>query len=530
MCNSNRFCLSGQVIRPNCTYHMMPSIFQKPFDRAAFTKSLKNPYLCVLLFVLVLHFALTFTALYNRYVSFEMWEPVDSSAYMQISWSIVHGSPFTTSIQERWVSYAQHNFLGDQLIFTLSLFSPLLIFTTSGVLFLIVQTVIISLGAVFLYAYANRKLGSPALSVVVATCYLFHAATFLSFHFFGFRVETLFIPFIVAVFYFAETKRHILASVFLLLTLLTKHNAIPVVFMIGVYFVAFNRGNRRFGLFSMCVALIYYLVGVEWIMGHFQQDPVAHFKHFARFGPTPWQALSHLILHPSIVISEISKQEMSHFLMIFAPYGFLAVFSPVFWISFFQLLILSLLDDYQSMFCGWHWALVVPFIFLGMTATVAWVRKRTGNHKMATSALVAVLAGGLLFHLSLYNQHILQADKQFHFKARGVDFEQVMAGLSGIEKDASVMASGQLLWYLYDRERIFHAAERFHDDVDYVAVLVPFDYPHYRNTDRNLSLELKKKLRNQKSKLDAFDLVHRSDNLLVFKNRSATQPLISTRK
>ena len=106
---------------------MMPSIFQKPFDRAAFTKSLKNPYLCVLLFVLVLHFALTFTALYNRYVSFEMWEPVDSSAYMQISWSIVHGSPFTTSIQERWVSYAQHNFLGDQLIFTLSLFSPLLI-------------------------------------------------------------------------------------------------------------------------------------------------------------------------------------------------------------------------------------------------------------------------------------------------------------------------------------------------------------------------------------------------------------------
>ncbi|KPJ75690.1 MAG: hypothetical protein AMJ54_14305 [Deltaproteobacteria bacterium SG8_13] len=506
---------------------MNRSIFKNPLARAAVTKSLTNPFLYVLLFVLVMHFAITYSALYNRYMSFEMREPVDSSTYMQVSWSILHGMPFTTSIQERWIGLTQHNFLGDQLIFTLILFSPLLLVTTSGLLFLVLQTAIIGLGAVFLYAYANKRLGNPALSLVVATCYLFHTATFLSFHFFGFRVETLFIPFIFAVFYFAEIKKTLLASAFLLLTLLTKHNSIPIVFMIGFYFVAVERANWRFGLFCMCAALVYYLVGVEWIMGHFQQNSVAHFKHLARFGATPWQALSRLLLDPAIIIAEISKQEMSHFLTILIPYGFLAVLSPIFWISFFQLLIIALLEDYHSVFCGWHWAVVVPFIFLGMTATVGWVIKRAGNRKPVIYALAVVLVGGLLFHLNVYNRHVLQAGSQFYFKTHGVDSEKILSALSVIEKDASVMASGQLLWNLYDRERIFHSSERFHDEVDYVAVLLPFGFPHYRNMDRNLVQELKKKLRNRRSKLDAFDLVHRSDNLLIYKNRSETRRTIS---
>ena len=490
---------------------------KNPFSRLAAVKFPKNPFLYVLLAVLIVHFAITFMTLHDRYMSFEIREPVDSSTYMQVSWSVFHGTPFTTSIQERWVSFSPHNFLGDQLIFTLALFSPLLLVSTSGVLFLILQTVIISLGAVFLYAYASRKLGNQAFAVMITTCYLFHMATFLSFQFFGFRVETLFIPLLFAVFYYVERKRIVQASIFLILTLLTKHNAIPIVFTLGVYFVAVDRVHWRFGIVCMCAALVYYLVGVGWIMGHFQQNDVAHFKHLARFGATPWQALFHLLLNPALIIAEISKLEISHFLAILFPYGFLSMLHPIFWISSFQLLIIALLDDYHSVFCGWHWAVVVPFIFVGMTATTAWVVKRIGNRKVVVYALTILLGGGLLFHLNAYNKHVIQTGGQYYFKNNPIDSKRIMSVLSEIDKDASVMASGQLLWNLYDRERIFHSAEKFHDEVDYVAVLLPVGFAHYRNTDNNLIKELKKKVRNKGSKLDAFDLVHKSKNLHIYK-------------
>jgi uncharacterized membrane protein len=461
-----------------------------------------------------------------------MWEPTDSATYMQVAWSVFHGTPFTTSIQESFISYSPYNFLGDQLIFTLSLFSPLLFFTTSGLLFIFLQTAIISFGALFLYQYANLKLENRWVPLLIVSCFLFNPATYLSFQCFGFRVETLFIPFIFAVFFFVESKKFLFATLFVILTLLTKHNAIPIVFTLGFYYLLMNRVNWRFGLVCILLSLVYYLVGVELIMAHFQQNPTAHFKHFAQFGNSPLQAFGNLILNPSEIISMISGQEISHMLSIMFPAGMLAIINPIFWISAFQLLIISVLSDYHSIFCGWHWSLVVPFVFLGMTSTIRWIIDKAPKGKVTTYSIVILLSIDLLFHVSLFDQQIINSKSPLYVKSNDIDVKQISDSLAMIEDNASVMVSAKLLWHLYDRERVYTSSVKFHDDVDYIAMLSPLESPLYRNIDKNLIIEFKKQGQKRGSKFDGFALIYQDENLLIYKknhNRTNSADTKTTR-
>lgn len=499
---------------------MIPFNFQKLLTSETKNNCIKNSHLIIFLTILTIHFFITYSILYKQYIFFEMLEPTDSATYMQVAWSVFHGTPFTTSIQDRWISYSPHNFLGDQLIFTLSLFSPFLYFTTSGLLFIFLQTAIISFGALFLYQYANIKLKNRWVPLLIVSCFLFNPATYLSFQHFGFRVETLFIPFLFAVFYFVEKKRYIFAALFLFLTLLTKHNTIPIVFTLGFYYILINRINWRFGLFCILLSLVYYLVGVEFIMAHFQQKPTAHFKHFAQFGSSPLQAFGNLIFNPSRIISMVSRQEISHMLTIMFPAGILAIINPIFWISAFQLLIIAVMTDYHSIFCGWHWALVVPFIFLGITSTISWIIDKAPKSRVTTYSIVILLSIGLLFHLSMFDQQIIKSKNKFYFESKDVDVKKISDSLTMIENNASVMVSGKLLWHLYNRERIYTSRIKFHDAVDYIAVLAPLESPHYRNIDKHLVEEFKKKIRKRGSKFDKFDLIFKDGNLLIYKNKT----------
>jgi TRAP-type C4-dicarboxylate transport system permease small subunit len=94
------------------------------------SKAKSSPHL-IFCFVLVLYFCITYYSLYARYIFFEMREPHGSASFIQAVWSIFNGSPFTITTQEHWVDYFPYNLLSDQLYFTLALFSPLSLVTSS---------------------------------------------------------------------------------------------------------------------------------------------------------------------------------------------------------------------------------------------------------------------------------------------------------------------------------------------------------------------------------------------------------------
>jgi uncharacterized membrane protein len=446
-----------------------------------------------------------------------MKEPTDSAAYMQVAWSFLHWPPYTVTMQENLIHHFPLNFLGDQLMWTLALFSPLYLLPSPPVMFLITQVLIICTGAILLYRITSRRLSDPLLALLIATCYLFNPATFLSFADFGFRAETLFIPLTFAIFLFVEKGRPLCAGLALTAFLLTKHNAIPVAVLLGLYFMVFHREQRRFGLFCILAAAAYYVIGVDFVMSHLQENPTAHFKHFARFGNTPGAALMNMAAHPGQIVAMISAAKLNYFIRIVFPAGFLALLSPSFWICSSELLINAVLPEYHSIFCGWHWSLVVPFIFLGMVATMHWILKKSGSPPYLKYLFASILVFQLVLNISDIGGKILNDPENFYFREKNIDTQKLTEHLSSIDPSASVMASSQLLWFFSDRRHIYNARVKFHDEVDYIAILWPMNISDYGNIDKFLLEELQRD--PAESKLNQFVVTVRDPNLVLLKHK-----------
>ncbi len=496
--------------------NIFPSDKKKDVHPAVFT-----------LWILVLaYFIITFSCLYQRYTNFQIRIPHDSAAMIQVSWSIVKGVPFTVSVPEygeehsAWFKYhgvgkGPHNMLGTQLMLSLAFFSPIFFFTSSAMPFLIIQALIVSLAAIPLYSFADQKLKNKWLALLIAAAYLLNPATYTSFEKFGFRVETLFIPAFFSMFYFLERKKIQYAVISMLIALLTKHNIIPIVFMLGLYFLIIDRKHQRFGVYCLAAAVIYYLIAVKLIFNHFQTYKAASFYHFADFGDSPGAVFINMMSHPEKIIAAISPKEWGNMFHILFPTGFLALLHPVFWACLPQLILNAVLKDYHSIYGAWHWAVVVPFIFVGVTCTIKWILVKSNTKYI----VFAVLISGLVYNLFDYNKTVLAMSSTFPYKKQNIDTSKIIEQLSIIEPDASVMTSGQLLWFFITRDKVYNAYVRFHDEVKYIVILKPYGenwHVWYSPFDRFL---LKETNDPDSKYLKKFKEVSRSPYLVILKNR-----------
>ncbi|MFC1831016.1 DUF2079 domain-containing protein [Thermodesulfobacteriota bacterium] len=449
-----------------------------------------------------------------------MRESGDSAVYMQVSWSILNGSPFTTSIFEHLPRIPQ-NFLGEQLAFTLSLFSPLTILHNSGILFLCIQIIIIVTAAIYLFLLSILHMENRWIPLLIILCFLFNTATVLSFSHFGFRVETLFIPCIIAIFYYITKEKYVPATIALLLTLLTKHNSIGVVLMMGLYFLIISRKHWKYGIFCVVLSITYYFIGVEFIMTSFQINPQGHFKHFDDFGGTALEAFGNIILHPSLVFNQLTEVKIGHILSIVLPAGLLAIFTPVFWISLPQLIMNMVITDYHAVFCGWHWALVVPYLFIALVYSISFLL-RLAEHKtynrFVVSSIIILLLADISFKLIQYDKNVLLRLERITESRESVSIGRVNEKLSTIPDSASLMVSGNLLWFTFARQEVYTSDRLFHADVDYIAVLFPTNTLNHK--DKHLLPEINNFFKLKKSKLDDFTVIYHDNELIIFQNTS----------
>jgi uncharacterized membrane protein len=471
-----------------------------------------HPGVFILCVLILFYFGLILSCLYRRYIYLDIKEPTDSAACIQISWSVLKGTPFTVTIQEHVMPiYAPYNTLRAGLNFTLMLFSPVFLFTSSGIAFLIIQALIVSLAAVPLYLFSRRKLKNEWLALLITTAYLFNPATYTSFERFGFRLETLFILAFFAMFFFLEQDKFWSAAISLLIALLTKHNIIMIAFMLGLYYLVIERKRRRFGIFCLVLAVAYYVIGIRLFFFKLQLNDTESFKHFAVFGKTHSEALVNMVLHPEKIIAAVSQPEWKNMYHIFFPTGFLALLHPVFWVSLPQLVMNAVISNYRSIICGWHWAAVVPFMFVGIVYTMEWILGRFNRNSFLQYIFFSILIVGLYYNLADFNRAVLRADKNFFYKKNNIDTRKIIDRLSIIEPDAPVMVSGQLLWFFAARDHVYTARIKFHDEVKYIVYMLT----GYPSIDRYM----RKELSDPDSKYHKkFKVISETPDLVIYKN------------
>ena len=267
---------------------------------------------------------------------------------------------------------------------------------------LILQSVVVALGALPLFALAKLKLHNEWIALCFGVAFLLNpsiqAANWLEFH-----PVTLAPTFLMAAFYFLIAKRTGWYALFALLAASCKEEMGLLLFMIGLYAFLWLR-RYRLGLVTMLLSLGWSLTAVLVIQQLFADGNI-HWSRYDYLGATPLQKVIALLTQPSVVLAQLQRADALGYLwQALQPVGWMALLAPEVLMLALPSLAINLLADFPPMhevYTLIYVAPIVPFVMLASVMGVERVYKWFAHNqpRQATvagwglSALVLLGAG-----------------------------------------------------------------------------------------------------------------------------------------
>ena len=268
------------------------------------------------------------------FLSIRRYEALDTGGYDlgnmdQAAWNTLHGCILCETnvegIDRRLAHHVEPIFL---------LIAPLYLVYSNPRTLLLLQTVVVALGALPVYWLAKTKTKNAWVAVIFAALYLLfpalQSATLDEFH-----PVTLAPTFLLFAFYFLVRKKTIPYIIFLLLALSCKENISLLVTMLGLY-VLFVRRDRKLGLITTVLGLSWFIVAVYLVIPYFSPQGQSPFlDYYDQLGDNPVQMAVTLITQPRLALELIAtRQNWVYLWSLLAPVGLLPLSSLVvgFWL------------------------------------------------------------------------------------------------------------------------------------------------------------------------------------------------------
>ena len=193
---------------------------------------------------------------------------------------------------------------------------------------LVLQSVVLALGALPASWLAYRRLGSNVAAVVFALAYLLYpgleAANMFDFHAFALAA-----PFLLFAFYFLERKRYPPFAVAAVLAMATKENVPLTIAMFGLYLLVIKREVRP-GLLTIAGAAAWFLVASYVIIPAFNHEGQAWlWNRYGGMGGSPLQVVGFLLTHPERLLEPApGLSNVTYVLQLLFPLAFLSLLHP----------------------------------------------------------------------------------------------------------------------------------------------------------------------------------------------------------
>jgi len=262
---------------------------------------------------------LTYTALYGGFAFYRHYSfnsgGYDLAIQDQIVWNTAQGRPFASSIEVR-------NYLGDHVQPYLALLSLFYVAVPSPYVLLIVQTMVLALGAWPLYRLVWRKFHSPTIGLAFAFCYLAYPP--LGFiNRFDFHGEVIAIPLLIAAYERFDAKDLKGAAMCMGLALFAKEDTGLSVAALGLL-IAFCYKRWRFGLAWTAIGTTYSLVALFLVIPAFRGGPSDTLARYQWLGNTPLEMVTTLVSRPGFVLQTIVEAgRITTSMQMLAPFAFL---------------------------------------------------------------------------------------------------------------------------------------------------------------------------------------------------------------
>lgn len=244
----------------------------------------------------------------------------------QVVWNTLNGRvfQFTDSVGVGTVSR-----LAFHADFILILLAPFYLIWNDPKMLLLVQTLVLSSGAIFVYLISNKVIGNKLISLVFAFTYLINPAVNWV-NLYDFHPVALATTFLLATFYFLLIKRYLFMAVFLILSGICKEQIWFINFLIGIYIILKTKEKILGITISLVSAVIFYLLIWKFIPGARAEEHFA-LKFYEDFGATPSEIIKNILFSPGKIVETILKPDRLEFIkQLFLPLGYLSLLAPAF--------------------------------------------------------------------------------------------------------------------------------------------------------------------------------------------------------
>lgn len=404
--------------------------------RSRFTSGGRWGRLIVILVSIAWAVLLTWLEL-QKYNSFR--NSADLAIYAQALWSTAHGHPFYISLLG-----GPANFLGHHFSPLLAVLVPFYSVFPDARLLLGIQSVVLALAALPLYAFARRRLGAIAglLIVLAYFCYApLHYVPLADFHEIDLAVPLLMVATTALV-----DRRLRVSLLFLALATLVKEDVIFTALAFGLYIIVVLQ-RRRLGSAVTAAALLWGILLFWAIIPALNAgSSYSFYNRYATLGASPQQMIRTLALQPMTVLRLVSTpSKLWYIFQLLLPLAGLPLlgFPPVL-LALPTLAILMLSDFwYMTSIKSYYAAPLIPFLFVATVVGLQRVRNwriRAYSFALVTLILTTLVTARLWSPLPGGAAFVPE-----HYEV--TDTQRVAAALlATIPPDASVASDAYVAW------------------------------------------------------------------------------------
>ncbi len=468
----------------------------------------KHPQLSVLIILVTLYivyFTLTTFLRYDNYYTGRF----DLGNMAQTVWNTMHGrifeltNPNGTFDESRLATHAD---------FLLILLVPFYYIWTDPRMLLLVQTVVVAIGAFGVYLIGKNVFKNKNLPLVFSFMYLLNPSVERA-NLYDFHAVTLATTFLLFAFYFIQKKKMFWFLIMGILAGLTKEQ---VWFMVGLLALFLGVRNKKYiwgiTVFIIMTFISYYLISVAIPKALGAQ----HFalEYYADFGDTPASIVKNMILSPEkILASIVAPDRFIYYLKLFSPFGFLTLLAPLYFIFALPEMAIYVLSNNNNFIQIYYQytSTITPFIVISSIYGLNNVIKRLPKKNtlvisfcliiltLWTSYLFGPLPGAIEPNTDMFTKQLS-------------DGKTINDFVSHIPKKFSVAASNNIGSHLSERRNIYTIPVGV-DKADVVAFLL-------NDPGAQPSLDYQKALVKKLKKDPNYIIKYEDDPFIVFVKKS----------
>jgi uncharacterized membrane protein len=388
----------------------------------------------------------------------------DLGLFDQIFWNTTQGRLFESTISQ--AQPIPHSLLGDHFSPAFLLIVPFYWAYPHPETLLVIQTLVLALGAWPVYRLAKLKLPASYPLLWVLIYFLFIPLAYINLY--DFHEVALAVAPLGFALYFLESGRRAWFVVFLLVTLFIKEEMGLIATAFGLYALLGKR-DWKLGLGVLAGGFAAFELAVQVLIPYFAGGAAYPYigERYADVGGSPAGILRGLVTNPLRIVHALLQTKKVFFLI--------AIFGPVLGLSAFagwaSLLILPtlgylLLSNYepQFSFTSQYSAPLIPLV-IG-TAIIAMARLPKAAHRPVA---MAVLVSSLIFSWAFgdlpYSRKFNPA--LFQTEGRYTDFVPI---LGQIPPGSRVSAENGLVSHLTERRHIYDWGYEGVQDAQWIAL------------------------------------------------------------